>query len=170
MPATAPEAHLLVALDHLNAGRADAALANLSLLTRQQPDFRLAQYLYASLLDARSGRPPLELSDAAGQTIASLSSEAQRRWAHRLGRGLQGLVPQSVLTLNDDGVLGVSIVADGTVKFVPIQIASDTRDGVWVGTGSTSVRLERIQPPGKKPMIAADWARGARLDESERAR
>ena len=42
MPATAPEAHLLVALDHLNAGRADAALANLSLLTRQQPDFHLA--------------------------------------------------------------------------------------------------------------------------------
>lgn len=99
MPATAPEAHLLVALDHLNAGRADAALANLSLLTRQQPDFRLAQYLYASLLDARSGRPPQILSDAAGQTIASLSSEAQRRWAHRLGRGLQGLVPQSVLSL-----------------------------------------------------------------------
>jgi murein L,D-transpeptidase YafK len=99
MPATAPEAHLLVALDHLNAGRADAALANLSLLTRQQPDFRLAQYLYASLLDARSGRPTQDLGADTGQMIASLSSEAQRRWAHRLGRGLNGLIPQSLLAL-----------------------------------------------------------------------
>lgn len=99
MPATAPEAHLLVALDHLNAGRADAALANLSLLTRQQPDFRLAQYLYASLLDARSGRPTQDLGTDTGQMIASLSSEAQRRWAHRLGRGLNGLIPQSLLAL-----------------------------------------------------------------------
>ncbi|MCH9760308.1 MAG: methionyl-tRNA formyltransferase [Actinomycetia bacterium] len=44
------------------------------------------------------------------------------------------------------------------------------RDGVRVGTGSRPVLLDRIQPPGKKPMIAADWARGARLAEGERAR
>ena len=40
------------------------------------------------------------------------------------------------------------------------------RDGVRVGTGSQPVLLGRIQPPGRKPMAAADWARGARLDES----
>lgn len=45
-----------------------------------------------------------------------------------------------------------------------------TRDGVRVGTGSRPVLLNRIQPPGKKPMIAADWARGARLAQGERAR
>jgi multidrug efflux system membrane fusion protein len=37
-----------------------------------------------------------------------------------------------VLTLNDDGELGVSTVVEGGVKFMPITIASDTRDGVWV--------------------------------------
>jgi membrane fusion protein, multidrug efflux system len=42
------------------------------------------------------------------------------------------LLPQSVLTLNDTGVLGVSTVVDGIVKFVPVTIASDTREGVWV--------------------------------------
>jgi methionyl-tRNA formyltransferase len=31
------------------------------------------------------------------------------------------------------------------------------------------VHLDRIQPPGKKPMNAADWARGARLDDAARA-
>jgi multidrug efflux system membrane fusion protein len=49
-----------------------------------------------------------------------------------MGSAPAHLVPQSVLTLNEEGVLGVSIVAGGAVKFVPVQIASDTRDGVWV--------------------------------------
>lgn len=37
------------------------------------------------------------------------------------------------------------------------------RTSVWIGTGSEPVRLGQIQPPGKKLMNAADWARGARL-------
>ena len=43
------------------------------------------------------------------------------------------------------------------------------RKGVWVGTGSAPVRLGQIQPPGKKLMDAADWARGARLDPAAHA-
>lgn len=49
-----------------------------------------------------------------------------------MGTAPAHLLPQSVLTLNQDGVLGVSTVVDGTVKFVPVTIASDTREGVWV--------------------------------------
>ncbi|CKV98255.1 methionyl-tRNA formyltransferase [Mycobacterium tuberculosis] len=43
------------------------------------------------------------------------------------------------------------------------------RTSVWIGTGSEPVRLGQIQPPGKKLMNAADWARGARLDLAARA-
>lgn len=43
------------------------------------------------------------------------------------------------------------------------------RHGVRVGTGSQPVLLGQVQPPGKRAMAAADWARGARLDESARA-
>ena len=43
------------------------------------------------------------------------------------------------------------------------------RKSVWVGTGSDPVRLGQIQPPGKKLMDAADWARGARLDPAAHA-
>ena len=43
------------------------------------------------------------------------------------------------------------------------------RSGVRVGTASQPVLLGRVQPPGKKQMEAADWARGARLDESATA-
>lgn len=42
------------------------------------------------------------------------------------------LLPQSSLTLNDDGALGVRTVAEGDiVRFMPISILRDTRDGVW---------------------------------------
>ncbi len=34
---------------------------------------------------------------------------------------------------------------------------------VLVGTGSHAVALGDVQPPGKRPMPAADWARGARI-------
>lgn len=49
-----------------------------------------------------------------------------------MGSAPAHLLPQSVLTLNENGVLGVATVVDDVVKFLPITIASDTRDGVWV--------------------------------------
>jgi len=43
------------------------------------------------------------------------------------------------------------------------------RSRVLIGTGSEPVLLGQVQPPGKKPMAAADWARGARLGTGVRA-
>jgi methionyl-tRNA formyltransferase len=42
------------------------------------------------------------------------------------------------------------------------------RAGVDVGTGSRPVTLGLVQPQGKKPMLAADWARGVRPEPGER--
>lgn len=42
------------------------------------------------------------------------------------------LLPQSVLTLDDEGTLGVRTVEDGKVAFHAITIVNDTREGVWV--------------------------------------
>ncbi len=48
--------------------------------------------------------------------------------------------------------------------FVP-----DTADAVMVGCGSDSaLELLEVQPAGKKPMAAADWRRGVRLEPGER--
>ncbi|MEU9750744.1 MULTISPECIES: methionyl-tRNA formyltransferase [Streptomyces] len=42
------------------------------------------------------------------------------------------------------------------------------KNSVHVGTGSYGVELLWVQPQGKKPMRAADWARGVRIAPGER--
>lgn len=49
-----------------------------------------------------------------------------------LGAAPGHLLPQSVLTLDDEGTLGVRTVENGVVAFHPVTIVSDTRQGVWV--------------------------------------
>jgi methionyl-tRNA formyltransferase len=64
------------------------------------------------------------------------------------------------------------------VRLHPVGIAQDaaplppgallvTRHDILVGTASTPVRLGQVQPAGKRPMSAADWARGARLTSED---
>jgi multidrug efflux system membrane fusion protein len=42
------------------------------------------------------------------------------------------LLPTSAMTLNDEGQLGVRIVEDGVVRFVPVRMLRDTANGVWL--------------------------------------
>ena len=42
---------------------------------------------------------------------------------------------------------------------------SVTKKHVWVGTATEVLELMQVKAQGKKQMIAADWARGARLAE-----
>ncbi|MBM2577053.1 efflux RND transporter periplasmic adaptor subunit [Jannaschia sp. Os4] len=63
--------------------------------------------------------PDLRIRD--GQTVEMLI-ETQPTRAH--------LIPASALTLDDAGRLGVRIVEDGRVTFVPTELVRDTPDGV----------------------------------------
>jgi len=49
----------------------------------------------------------------------------------------------------------------------PAEIAA-TKRAVRVGTASGTVLLGAVQPQGKKPMDAADWARGVRIEPGEK--
>ncbi|WP_353471871.1 efflux RND transporter periplasmic adaptor subunit [Salipiger sp. H15] len=65
-----------------------------------------------------------DLALRAGQT-ARILIEAEGARAH--------LLPQSALTLNDEGRMGLRTVsAERTAQFVPVSILRDTPDGVWV--------------------------------------
>ncbi|MFD3792394.1 methionyl-tRNA formyltransferase [Streptomyces cyaneofuscatus] len=48
----------------------------------------------------------------------------------------------------------------------PGELAA-AKNNVYVGTGSHAVELLWVQPQGKKPMKAADWARGVRIVHGE---
>jgi methionyl-tRNA formyltransferase len=43
-----------------------------------------------------------------------------------------------------------------------------SKDAVFVGTASDQLELGSVQPAGKRPMPAADWARGARVADGDR--
>lgn len=64
--------------------------------------------------------------------------------------------------------LGPVTVDDAGERLSPGELQTG-RSSVRVGTGSEAVLLGWVQPPGKKPMVAADWARGARLEDGIRA-
>ncbi|WP_133753963.1 methionyl-tRNA formyltransferase [Naumannella halotolerans] len=49
----------------------------------------------------------------------------------------------------------------------PGQLRNTGRQ-VLVGTADRALELLQVQPPGKKPMAAADWARGAQLADDQR--
>ena len=99
--------------------------------------------------------------------------EARVRWdlpAHVVDRRIRAVTPNpGAWTMIGELRVKVGPVtvdrdaeADGPLAPGEIRVG---RNSVHVGTGSHPVRLGQIQPPGKKLMNAADWARGARLEE-----
>jgi methionyl-tRNA formyltransferase len=113
---------------------------------------------------------------ADGVTVAPKVTveDARVRWdlpAHVVDRRIRAVTPNpgAWTMIGDLRVkLGPIIVEETSDGLAPGAIRVE-RKGVHIGTGSQPVRLGQIQAPGKKPMNAADWARGARLDESARA-
>jgi methionyl-tRNA formyltransferase len=60
--------------------------------------------------------------------------------------------------------LGPVTLADGAVP--PGEVVAG-KNAVVVGTGTGALRLGEVQAVGKRPMAAADWARGLRLSGGE---
>ncbi|WMX47996.1 methionyl-tRNA formyltransferase [Streptomyces roseicoloratus] len=63
-------------------------------------------------------------------------------------------------------LIQVALLPDRT-DLAPGELAVG-KNNVYVGTGSHAVELLWVQPQGKKPMKAADWARGVRIAPGER--
>jgi methionyl-tRNA formyltransferase len=109
-----------------------------------------------------------------GVTIAPKITveQARVRWdlpAHVVERRIRAVTPNpgAWTMIGDLRVkLGPVTLDQAAPNILPPGAIRIDRDGVRVGTGSEPVLLGRIQPPGKKAMAAADWARGARLGES----
>lgn len=112
---------------------------------------------------------------ADGVTVAPKITveEARVRWelpAHAVDRRIRAVTPNpGAWTMIGDVRVKVGPVRPDDSKVLAAGEIEAGRRDVWIGTGSHAVALSWVQPPGKKPMNAADWARGARPDASVRA-
>lgn len=70
----------------------------------------------------------IEFPNPDGRILDGLTAEAEVK----LGEIPAHLLPQSNMTLDQHGTLGVRAVEDSKVVFYPIRILRDTRDGIWV--------------------------------------
>ena len=102
--------------------------------------------------------------------------EARVQWelpAQSVDRKIRAVTPNpGAWTVINDVRLKVGPVTverEATGDLLPPGQLRVSRHGVQVGTGSQPVTLGEVQPPGKKPMPADAWARGARLDETAHA-
>jgi methionyl-tRNA formyltransferase len=111
-----------------------------------------------------------------GVTIAPKITvdEARVRWdlpAHVVERRIRAVTPNpgAWTMIGEQRVKLGAVTVDESADVMPPGAIRVQRNAVRIGTGSRPVVLGALQPPGKKPMNAADWARGARLDESAHA-
>ena len=106
---------------------------------------------------AAAPRPPARGRRSAGSGSSSGRSGSACRAANRVARV--------------DRVPGRAVPGDGRPRrrscWRPASCTSASR-AVLVGTGSAPVELGEVGPTGRKPMAAADWARGIRIAPGER--
>jgi methionyl-tRNA formyltransferase len=105
--------------------------------------------------------PKLTVEDAQ----LDLTAPAQR--VDRLVRGCNP-APGAWTTFRGERlkVLAVSLAAEIAEQLKPGELRT-TKSSVTVGTGSKPLDLVTVQPQGKKPMAAADWARGVRVTQDD---
>ncbi len=109
--------------------RAELGLsAKVTTVTGQAVDGKVS-YISALADEATRSFPiEIELPNKDGKVLSGITASA----IVSLGTIPAHLLPQSVLTLNDNGELGVRAVKDGVVAFYAVEIVSDSRAGVWV--------------------------------------
>ncbi|MER5845283.1 MULTISPECIES: methionyl-tRNA formyltransferase [Streptomyces] len=111
---------------------------------------------------------------ADGITLAPKVSVADARvdWsapALRVDRLVRGCTPApgAWTTFRGERLKLVQVTpAPDRTDLVPGRLAAG-KNNVYAGTGSHAVELLWVQPQGKKPMRAADWARGVRIGAEE---
>jgi multidrug efflux system membrane fusion protein len=84
----------------------------------------------ASVADnaTRSFPVEIELPNADGNVRSGVSATA----VVNVGTAPAQLLPQSVLTLDDDGAMGIRAVENSKVVFYPVTIVKDAREGMYV--------------------------------------
>lgn len=111
---------------------------------------------------------------AGGVTLAPKITveDAQVRWSQpalRVDRVVRGCTPAPgawTVFRGERLKLVQAAPAPDRTDLAPGELSAG-KNNVYVGTGSHAVELLWVQPQGKKPMRAPDWARGVRIAHGE---
>jgi methionyl-tRNA formyltransferase len=132
--------------------------------------------LLVAVLDAiEAGTTRAEPQPAVGVSLAPKLTveDAMVRWdepAFAVDRRIRACTPApgAWTTFRQDRVkLGPVRPVANAPQLKPGDLLVE-RDAVYVGTATTPVALGEVRAAGKKPMPAADWARGLRVGDAER--
>lgn len=135
-----------------------------------------AQLLVATLDSVETGEieareQPAEGVSFAGKVTAEDAKVDFGQPAQAVDRLVRSVTPDPgawALLHGERFKLGPVRIAEGAeVGPEPGEIVVERRR-VLVGTATAPVELGEVQPPGKKRMAAADWARGTRIEQGER--
>ena len=127
---------------------------------------------FRDLQDGRAQTAPQEGTATYAPTIST--SDARIDWrdaAERIDRHSRAHTPTPGPWTELRGTrvkLGPLTARPGVAGLAPGRIRAGRADGaeeVLVGAGEGAVALSWVAPAGRKPMPAADWLRGARLEE-----
>lgn len=121
-------------------------------------------------LEDGTAHPQPQPSEGASHAAKLTVDEAQIDWtrpAHEVSALIRGMSPQpGAWTLLDGArvkVLGVEATqTPDDLTLAPGRLHA-TKKALFVGTSTGPLALGTIAPAGKRPMRAADWARGAAL-------
>ena len=105
---------------------------------------------------------PREIDAVIDATLKAISPIRQVANVVQVGSAPIQILPQSALTLDDHGVLGIRTVEDGNkVAFHALTILKDTREGVWAVGLPMTIQLITVG----QEFVQAGQIVDARVDE-----
>lgn len=111
-------------------------------------------YIASTADDATRSFPiEIEIPNADGKLRDGITADA----VVKVGTAPVTILPQSALTLDDNGVLGIRTVEEGNkVAFHAVTILKDTRDGVWIVGLAPKINLITVGQEFVKPGQVVD--------------
>lgn len=133
-----------------------------------------AGLLVATMDGLAEGRltPRPQPGDGVSHAPKLTTEEARVTWTHpaaAIERRIRGCTPApgAWTTFRGERLgLGPVTVPSGEPALAPGEVLVE-KQRLLVGTANLPVQLGEVRAPGKKPMSAADWARGTRVDTGE---
>jgi multidrug efflux pump subunit AcrA (membrane-fusion protein) len=101
---------------------------SIELITGETIESKLSFVSKSAVPSTRSFRVEAKIKNSKGLIRDGITGTLRIR----TNKVLANKISPSIMLLSDDGIIGVRVVENNIVKFLPIEIIEDTQDGMWV--------------------------------------